>query len=113
MTVQEHAKALDIWDIVKQYVNYSEDWAVDDVVLHLDSMDIDQSYVDVRYYDLQKPSEEVCLKRFNITSEALYKMHRDIELLVDLPNAVMQLHVRLNANEVVRFQVMYAPLLKV
>lgn len=118
-TTNQHAKALDIWGIIKKYIDISEDWAVEESTLHLDAINMTKSYVEIQYFDLShifEPEDfidEVSIKtQFNLSMEDVNNMYSEINQLVELPLSLMTLHTNMKNDNVVLFDITFAPMLK-
>lgn len=119
VTNQQHAKALDIWGIIKKYIDINEDWAIEESTLYLDATNMEMSYVEVQYFDLSnviKPEDfidEVSVKtQFNLTMKEVTQMYSEISDLVELPSTLMTLRTNMKNDNVVYFDIAYVPMLK-
>lgn len=118
MRVREYAKALDIWGIIKKYINFDEELAVAESWLHLEyTQEGVSSYVEVSYYKwetipLSIVEEEPSTIRFSLTQDDTEKMYRELSDLVELPDAMISLHAHLREDNVVQFEFLMVPLLR-
>jgi hypothetical protein len=119
VAVQEYAKALDIWGIIKPHIDFKYDLAIHCVDLHLEVQENPESYVDVTYYELETITdqrsiweEEPVTKRFKLTLEDTNEMYSDLMHLVHLPERVLSVDAHLDHFNVTNFEVKMIPLLR-
>lgn len=118
MKVKEFAKALDIWSIIKKYINFDEELAIAESWLHLEyTREGVSSYVEVSYYKwetipLSIIEEEPVVIRFSLSQDETEKMYRELSDLVELPEAMISLHAHLREDNVVQFEFLMVPLLR-
>lgn len=108
-----YVKARQVWDIVSKDLNLKKEYIVQNVILHIDAIQMQETFIDVTYNEINIPKvSKRQTKRFYLTPEEIDKMFSKLDDMMELPDNVRVLHTHLNANEIVSFNVSYTPVLK-